>query len=257
MAVSILNAASFDVKKLAFSAPKKLDNGATVNISYDGAPLVIKSRPMRVAFDLSKGFVGKGAQKTAADSNKYELQLEAPDNSDNAPMRTVIKAVNDAIKEYIKTHGPALYGEGGLGLKGKALADKLKEIDVDTLKSYYALPPSADARYSDKLKLKWNPSQDVKVVDKKNQAVPVEELVRGVMATCVFKVRGIFVNSLLMSVQLDAVAFCIQGGASISTLDLFADELDEDAKDDASRDNKRTKVDDGDACFPASPDVSS
>jgi hypothetical protein len=218
-----------DASKISFAAPKKLTNGVVVSMHYDGKPLILKTPRLVCPFDVTRGFKGKDGAGAAEpkESNKTEISLNVPDTPANAALSSALKVVNDAIKSHIEREAPTIFGESGLNLKPKDLADMLKAVQSDTLKAYYALRTD-DEKYAPKLKLKIPDSATM--VNNKNppQSISAEEIKRNSSVTAYFKVRGFFANSLLVSVQLEAAALCVSGSASMDVKDLFADDIEDD-----------------------------
>ena len=247
-----INLATFDASKVTFSEVKKLEKGGSINILYEGKPLVIKSRALRVPFNVNQGFQGKPKKGEAPaepkPDDKFELQLDLPDSDENKPMRAVLDAIDKAFMVHLTKNATTIYGETGLGLKAKALADSLKAVAAGTSKTYPLIKASDNAAYPDKFRLKWAPNSPVQIISKKNTPLAPKDIVRGSSVTAIFKIRGYFISEVMVSAQVDPIALCVAAGATIDASALFADDLDEDAEVPAASSegspNKRQRLED-------------
>ena len=87
-----ISVSDFSVSKVGFQAPKKLEQGGVVGITYDGAPLHLKIPGTRVPFDCGKGFQDKG--------RKLELKIEIPPEFDM--IRNVLTEIDQAARNHIR-----------------------------------------------------------------------------------------------------------------------------------------------------------
>ncbi len=228
-----------DPAQLTFSAPKKLTNGVVVSLLYKNKPLIIKTCRLTCPFDVTRGFKGKdgtgGADPKDANS-KVEIILNVPETNDTKPLSQALYEVNAAVKKHIEREATLIFGENGLSLKKKDLEEKIKAVQSDTLKAYYALR-SDDEKYAPKLKLKV--PDGVNVISNTGTVLAVEEIKRNSSVMAYFKVRGFFANSLLVSVQLEAAALCVWPSSGSDVKSLFADDLETNEHAEATKGTKR------------------
>jgi hypothetical protein len=211
--VAVVNTHSFRASKLAFSTPQKTNHGVIVDVTYDNAPLVLKTAPLRLAFDASIYY------------DKREIQLDVPRTEEHASLRRALQSVNERVVPFVRASAGAVFGRHGMDLKHKTPEDKCNELNDGTFKMYLALPPSENTAYGEKLKLKWNRYSEVAIVDVDNKPLTAYDLERGALVTAVFRVRSLFINEALLSLRLEAVALLVAGVKGADTAALFANEM--------------------------------
>ena len=211
----------FDVNLLGFGTPKKLDQGGVIGITYDGeiGALRIKIPAGRVPFDCSKGYQDKGS--------KLELKIELPDTPEFAVARRVLAEIDKAARNHLRDAASDICST--IALKGA----KEKELRAGT--NFHGLLRAAtNPRYPDSLTLKWtapdptkSSARDVAIVDIQNHPVRWETIKRDAMVTAVIRIKGVFVNTSLVSIQVEPIALCVVSAKKeVATDELFADEIE-------------------------------
>jgi len=225
---SLINySAGLDPAKFSFSAPKKINTGVIINVSYNGRPLVMRTPPLTTPFGADKGYKAEGG-KQENESNKTTVMLDVPATESAAALKRAIMTVDDVFHKHVSANAAVIFGDGGLALKAKPLADKLKEVEAGTLKVYTALKPGDDS-YAPKIKLSF-PQTGANVINIKG-GKPMEalDIGRGDQVTAVFRVKGMFVNAMMVTPQLEAAMVAVRAGSSADASAIFADIIEADA----------------------------
>jgi len=217
---------AFDVGLVTFDGLKKLDNGAVVGIKYGAGDLEIKLPRARVPFDVARGYENKG--------DKLEVKLELPaDQADFQQARRVLSSIDGAVSEHLRTGADTI--PGLMKLAGRAATEKRADLASGN-KLYPILRPSNNEKYPDTVTLKWAESKAPKIVDTSNRKLPWSAIKHNSTVTAVVRVKGIFLNTSLSSVQLEPIALLIGRQTEVSTTALFSDELEADAVGDEEED---------------------
>jgi hypothetical protein len=226
-----------DKAKLSFSAPRPIVKGnnqltgVQVQVSYEGKPLVFKTRFLKLPFGVSKGYNGGGGGGGGdGDNNKPKIDLDLPVTPDNQPLRDALNAVEEALKDHIKTEASNIFGDTGLALKNKALADKLKEVAADTIKFYGIMRQNND-KYDPKLKLGLSP--DFEAFNRKGlKKMAIDDIPKMCDMTAVFRIRGLYISGLMVTVQADALLACVSLTKTVDTKSIFAADAEPDEEGD-------------------------
>ena len=212
----------FDANLVGFGTPKKLDQGGVIGITYDGeiGALRIKIPAGRIPFDCSKGYQDKGS--------KLELKIELPDTPEFAVARRVLAEIDKAARNHLRDAASDICST--IAMKGA------KEKELRAGANFHGLLRAAtNAKYPDSLTLKWTapdpakaPStRDVVIVDTQNRPVRWETIKRDAMVTAVVRIKGVFVNTSLTSIQVEPIAMCVVSAKKeVATVELFADEME-------------------------------
>jgi len=232
MAAGIIPLSQFSADSLTISSkPRRLPQGSALAVSYaGGAEVVIELPPARVPFGLTK---------SGAASGKLELKLELPSLKEFDVARRVVASIDARVAEHLRTNAAAICS--ALGLRGKALDDKIQDLKSGT-RVYPLLRRASSEQYPDTLTLKWAEKAAPSIVDKRNRPVAWKEITRGSYVTAVIKVKGLYLNTSLASMQAEPVVLLVTPKAAFSsTASVFADELL-----DAAAAKKRRLLSDGD-----------
>ena len=218
---TMIQLSDFDANLVQFAAPKKLDQGGVIGITYNGEnALTIKLPVGRVPFDCSKGYQDKGT--------KIEMKIELPAASPEFEVaRRVLSEIDTAVRNHLRDAASDICA--AIVLKGAKEKDLRAGINFHGL-----LRPSTKPRYPDSVTLKWaapdptKPStKDVAIVDIQNNPVNWETIKRGAQVVAVIRVKGVFVNTNLAAVQVEPMAVCvISAKKEVATIDLFAEEME-------------------------------
>ena len=205
----------FDVNLVGFGTPKKLDQGGVIGITYDGeiGALRIKIPAGRVPFDCSKGYQDKGS--------KLELKIELPDTPKFAVARRVLVEIDKAARDHLRDAASDICST--IALKGA------KEKDLRAGTNFHGLLRApTNPKYCDSITMKWMPSaKDVGIVDiDTKRPVRWETIKRDAMVTAVVRIKAIFVNTSLTSIQVEPVALLVNAEKEVATDELFADEIE-------------------------------
>lgn len=219
--MATITASEFSADKLKFQAPKKLEQGGVIGMSYEGAPLEMKIQASRVPFDCVMGFKGEG--------KKLVLQLEIPDTADYKKTRDVMKQIEEAARAHVRDNAKVICDS--IGFKAA------KENDLRNGANFHGLlRPAKDPKYPDTLTMKWAEPKDgeyakVKIVDFADKTVKWNVIKRDATVVSSVRIKGIFINSNMWSIQVEAVALCvISTKKEVCTSSLFADEMAQAAK---------------------------
>lgn len=196
--------------------PKKLDQGGVLAMTYAGEEVVLKLPTARVPFDASFGYKNEGS--------KVEVKLELPNASEFEAARRVLSAIDAAVAAYLRSNASSICTD--LGMKSKAHADKVQDLQTGN-KFYPLLRQPNEARYPETVTLKWAPEGKVvpAIVNKSNAPVPWEQIKRDSVVMAVIKVKGVFLNTSLTTIQVEPVAFLVTPKTTVNTATLFSDEM--------------------------------
>lgn len=237
MATSIDFNIPFDAKLLTFGMTKKLDQGGVINFKYNGGEILIRTPMLTAPYGISAPYAmrnnkggGSAPDAKSGDSNKSSLDMTLSKNDKAAvALNTWITALTDACAAHIKANAAAIYGDDGLKLKKVQAAEAIAAASAGTNKIYRPIKLSED--YDPKLSVKFPVNLEaVELINSKGAKITMLDIGRGSSVSAIFKINGLFINQLLVSVQTVVVAVCAKPTGSVTAATMFSDMLDPDAE---------------------------
>jgi len=165
----------------------------------------------------------KGAGGTEKETTKPSLELNL--DSNNAPLLDFLKTVESVIFDYINGSAALIFGPDGLALKEKALAQRLKEVESGLVKFHFL--KEATDKWCPRMKLSFLPSGDTQIINKKGGGkLEISDVAKYSNVSALVKIRGIFANTTLISVQLDALVLLVSTAPAVDPTSVFLADIE-------------------------------
>ena len=219
--MATITASEFSADKLKFQAPKKLEQGGAIGMTYEGATLEMKIQAARVPFDCGMGYQGNG--------KKLELKIEIPATAEYEKTRNALKEIEEAVRAHVRGNADVICKS--IGFKAA------RENDLRNGANFHGLlRPASDPKYPDTLTMKWAEPKDgedakIKIVDIADKPVKWNVIKRDATVVSAIRIKGIFINSSMWTIQVEPVALCVTSTKKeVCTSSLFAEEMAQAAK---------------------------